>query len=187
MDNQLILHTENSTKNTNDLQLSKIILKDDYVKEWNIYLNDFVCLTRNGELIRNTLYRIGGINSFDLKKDKYFMLLKYVEAYYSKDILKMSKSSKAKHLESRWCILDSDGNEKVEFKSFQSAYLIKNSCIYTYDNNYYNIETKELYCNAYKSIQTENYLLLDNAYDKDELKRGVMKINKKTGEFEIIN
>ena len=62
------------------LQLSSIQVNQGYLNEWNNNSNDFVCLTKNGELLRPTLYRIGGLNNPQLGKDKYFMLIKYVEA-----------------------------------------------------------------------------------------------------------
>lgn len=77
---------------TNELQLALIKPNEEYHKKWNIHLDDFVCLSKNGELLRNTLYRVGGLNNPDLAKDNYFMLLKYSEAYFSKEILKMSGS-----------------------------------------------------------------------------------------------
>lgn len=168
------------------LQLSKVIINKEYCKEWNIRMQDYVCLTLNGKLLRPTLYRIGGLNSPNLKTDKYFMLLKYVEAYYSKDILKMSKSNDPKHLEGRWCIIDENGIEKKEFKNnLHYPYLVKNSCIYSIENNYYNIETGEHYCQAFTSMQSDKYLFLENKYDKNKAKRGVMKIDKKTGSWKL--
>jgi hypothetical protein len=115
------------------------------------------------------------------------MLIKHVEAFYSKDIMKMSKSKDAKHLESKWCILDREGSELVEFEQFQNPHLIKNSCIYLIDNHYYNIETGEHYCQAYTSMQSTKYLFLDNKFDKDKSKRGVIKINKKDGSWELFS
>lgn len=171
------------------LQFGKISINEDYRKKWNIHhLDDFVCLTRNGELLRPTLYRIGGLNNPKLNKDEYFMLLKHVEAFYSKDIMKMSKgkgNSDPKHLESRWCILDKNGNEKVEFKAFDSVYLLQDSCIYSVKGNHYNIETGEHYGSGSTSMSSKDFLFLDNSYDKDESKRGVMKINKKNGTWEL--
>lgn len=169
------------------LQLSQISVKEEYRKKWNIHLNDFVCLTKNGELLRPTLYRIGGLNNPNLKTDNYFMLIKHVEAFYPKDIMKISESTDNKHLESRWCILDKDGNEKVEFKAFESAYLVKDSCIYSVKSNYYNIETGEHYCYASTSIKSNEFLFLENRFDKDESKHGVMKINKKDGTWELFS
>lgn len=172
---------------SNLLQFSKITINEDYCKKWNIHLNDFICLTRNGKLVRNTLYRIGGLNTPKLNEDDYFMLIKHVEALYPKDIMKMSKSKDAKHLEGRWCILDKNGNEKIEFKQFEIPYLLNDSCIYSVNENYYNIETGEHYCSATTSIQSNDYLFLDNRFDKDKSKCGVIKINKKNGSWELFS
>ncbi len=176
---------ERKQKATGVLQLSSINPSVDYRKEWNVDMKDFVCLTRDGELVSDSLYRVGGLNAPDLLKDEYFMLIKYVEAFYPEHILRMAKSTDPKHLEGRWCIIDKHGVEKVEFEQFKSPYLINDSCIYSIDHNYYNIETGEFYGNAYTSISSDEFIFLDNQFDKDKSKRGVMKINKKTGKFEI--
>lgn len=184
----------NSLKNNMRLQLSKIEVNPEYAKKWNTRnLTDFVCLTNNGELLRPTLYRVGGLNSPKVGTDRYFMLLKYVEAFYSKEILKSTskafkrKETDPRHLESRWCILDRYGNEKVEFNQFSHPYLVKNSCIYSIDKNYYNIETGFLYCYASGSLESQDFLFLENNFDNDESKRGVLKINKKDGTFELFS
>lgn len=181
--NHLNFHKQN-IGNDQYLQLSPITVNEDYRRKWNIHENDFVCLTRNGELVNNSLYRVGGLNTPNLKKD-YFMLLKQVEALYSMDIMKMSKSKDPRHLESRWCIIDKNGIEKVECSRFKTPYLIGNSCIYSTDGNYYNIETDEFYCHCHHSIASSEFLFLENSYDKDESRRGVMKINKKDGTWEL--
>lgn len=166
------------------LQFGKISINEEYRKKWNVHhLDDFVCLTRNSELLRPTLYRIGGLNNPKLNKDEYFMLLKHVEAFYSDEITKVKKDKP--HLESLWCILDKNGNEKVEFRTFESAYLLKDSCIYSVGSHYYNIETGEHYGSGSTSMSSKDFLFLDNSYDKDPLKRGVMKINKKNGTWEL--
>ncbi len=188
MNQQMDLQIKQHQPNTGNglLQFSKIAVSEEYSKEWNIHENDFIGLTRNGELLRNVLYRIGGLNTPKLNEDEYFCLIKHVEAFYSKDIMKISKSNNPKHLQGVWCILDKNGNEKVEFPPFKSPYLVKDSCIYSLDNNYYNIETGEKYgCYTYSSVQSKEFLFLDNSYDKDNSKRGVMKINKKDGTFEL--
>ena len=168
------------------LQLATIQVNEDYCKEWNERITDFVVLTKNGELVNNSLYRIGGLNNPKVGVDKYFMLLKYVEVYYSKEILAMSKSNKPKHLEGRWCILDINGNEKIEFdRSLDYPYLVKDSCIYSIKSNYYNIETGEHYGYSSYSFQSKDFLFLDNKFEKDKSKCGVMKIDKKTGTWEL--
>lgn len=169
------------------LQLSPIKVDSEYCKKWNVHMEDFVVLTRNGERINNNLYRVGGLNNPNPEKDNYFMLIKYVEAFYSKEILRMSKTIDPKHLEGRWCIIDKNGVEKVECKQFQSLYLVKNSCIYSIDSNYYNIETGEHYCHANTTMQSTDYLFLDKSFDSDKSKRGVLKICKKSGTYELFS
>jgi hypothetical protein len=113
------------------------------------------------------------------------MLLKYVEAYYPANIMQMSKSTDPKHLEGRWVIIDENGVEKVVFESFKHGWLVADSVIYSLDQKYYNIETGEFYCQSFTSMSSDEYLFLNNEFDKDESKRGVMKINKKDGTFEL--
>ncbi len=165
------------------LQLSPLKLHDDYCKKWNVTgsLQDFLCLTRNGQMIRDTIYRKGMMGG-DITQD-YFLLLKYVEAFYD-DTITTDKLRKP-HLESRWCILDKNGIERKEFKAFDSPYLVSKSLIYSIDSKYFNIETGELYCYASTSMTSMEYLFLLNQFDKDESKRGVMKINKKDGSYEL--
>lgn len=169
--------------NNMGLQLSPITVNEEYCKKWNERLTDFVCLTKNGELISNSLYRVGGLNTPHLGKDDYFMLLKYVEDFYSDDITKVKKDKP--HLDGRWCIIDKNGIEKKVFESFKSPYLTKDSCIYSINSDYYNIETGECYGYSSTSMVSEEFLFLDNRYNKDKTKRGVMKINKKDGSWEL--
>lgn len=180
----LILQSEEI--NDNKVKLSPIRVNEEYLREWNESSRDFVMLTVNGNLISNSLYRLGGMGS---KPDgeNYFMLLKYVEAYYDKKWLKEIKSnSDPKHLEYKWCILDKNGIEKIVCDKFKSPSLIKNSCIYSLQSNFYNIETNEFYCSSYNSIESSEYLFLDNAYDDDKSRRGVWQINKKDGTYTIL-
>ena len=167
------------------LQLVGIKIYENYRSKWNIRMNDFCCLFLNRVLVRPTLYRVGGLSFGNFLEKDYFMLLKYTEAFYSKEIMAGSKDKKPKHLKGQWCILDKHGVEKKTFPEFSNPYLVKNSCIYSVNRNYYNIETDEFYCHSSLSMESKDYLFLDNEYGKDETKRGVMKINKKTGDFEL--
>lgn len=164
---------------------AKIQIDKNYSDKWNNSSNDFIVLVKDDKILRNTLYRFGGLSyPEDIKKD-YFMLLKYIEESYPDNITKDKK--KKLHLAGHWCILDKYGNEKIVFEEFKHPYLTKNSCIYSCNNEYYNIETNECYGSSYSSIESSEFLFLDNKYDKDEKKRGVMKINKKDGTFEIFS
>lgn len=186
-------HLHKADVGSSALQLSPIRVNQDYLNEWNNNSNDFVCLTKNGELISKSLYRVGGFGG-DIKQD-YFMLLKYVEAIYDYDFIKKCYPNKSrkelelqrKHLEGRWCIIDKNGIEKKEFDKFKTPYIKKGSCLYSIENNYYNIETGEFYCNSSKSMESSEFIFLENSYDKDLSKRGVMKINKKDGSWSLFS
>lgn len=178
--------------NKHGLQITPITLDENYAKEWNVSSKDFVCITKNGELLNPTLYRIGmGTNK--IKDKKYFILLKYVESIYDFKSIKRvypNKTNKElelkrKHLESRWCILDEFGVEKMEFTQLENPHLIEDSCIYSIGSKYYNVETKELYCESFRSMTSKQYLFLDNRYDTDKDKIGILKIDKITGKVEL--
>ena len=167
----------------NLLSFSKITVNPDYCKAWNIRSTDFILLTRNGEVVRDTLYRIGGLNHPELNKDKYFMLLKHEEAFYPDNITKIVKDKP--YLASMWCILDIYGNEKIVFKPFQHPYLKKDSCLYTVDGKYYNIETGECYGSSSHAITSKEFMFLNNEFEKDKSKRGVLKVNLIDGSTEL--
>lgn len=176
------------------LALNPIIVDAAYAQKWNADAKDFMLLTKGGEVLRNTLYRIGGMN-FNLKvdSDTYFLLLKYSEDIYDSDFIKRCYPNKStqdqqaarKHLKYQWVIIDFNGIEKVEFPQFASPYLVKDSCVYSLDRKYYNIETKELYCYSSESFASKDFLFINNRFDDDKSKRGVLKINKKAGTFEL--
>lgn len=187
---------ESSIHLNNQLQLSKINLNEDYRKKFNVHEIDFVCLTRNGELVNNSLYRVGGLSrNVKINECNYFMLLKYEEDMYEYDFIKKCYpnlknkeiESRRPYLKSKYCILDKNGVEKVVFEdTFFHPHLFKNSCIYSYNRNFYNIETGELYCNSNNYIESTDYLFIKNTYDEtDKSKEGVMKINKKDGKFVV--
>ena len=186
-------HLHKADGDNSALQLSPIQVNEKYCKEWNERMADFVVLTKNGKLISNSLYRVGGFSG-DIKQD-YFMLIKYVEAIYDFDFIKRCHPNKnnkelelqRKHLEGRWCIFNKNGIEKKEFDQFKNPYIKNGSCIYSINNDYYNIETGKFYCNSYKCTESSEYLFLENRYDKDLLKKGVIKINKKNGSWSVFS
>lgn len=184
VDTQLI---KTSSTGDNLLQLCKIEVREDYRKKWNIHENDFLLLVKNGEVVRDTLYRKGGMSNFTLNKDKYFMLLKNVEAHYSEEILKMCGTKDSKHLKSVWCILNQNGDELIDFEnSLNYPYLVKDTPIYSINSSYFNAETGECYC-KYSShrLETDEFLFLDTTYDEDKSKRGVLKVSKIDGTSEL--
>lgn len=181
MINDLIYREKSNNKISDSLELVPVKLDEAYAKKWKANMT-YHHLYHNGKQLRDTLYGVGGLGA--KLSGKYFLLLKYSEAFYSENITKHTGSD-PRHLEGCWCILDEDGNEKVNFEYYANPYLISNSCIYTIDHRYFNIESGEKYCQAYDRMETSEFLFLNNAYDDDVKKRGVMKINKLDGSFEL--
>ncbi len=155
-------------------------ITEQYRKKWNERLNDFIYIYKDGVKLNDTLYRKGGMGGEF--KDGYMLLLKHIEAYYEDSITK--DKNRKRHLSDAWCILDTNGIEKVNFKKFESPYL-SGGQIYSLDQKYYNIETGEFYCKAYTSITSSQFIFLDNQFDSDKSRRGVMKINKQDGTWEL--
>jgi len=172
----------------NGLQLCPISINTSYANKWNVTMNDFVKIVKDGRILRDTLYRVGGMNKPKVGIDNYFMLLKYTEAFYPKSITDITRIKDNKYLQGNWCILDKFGNEKIVIDHSLSKFpsIIKNSCIYSIGNDYRNIETNEIYCSSYDMMESTDYLFLDNKYDSDEERCGIFKISKSDGRFEII-
>lgn len=174
------------------IQVIPTKVNDEYKAKWNVNSNDFVVITKNGERINDSIYRIGGFG-FNPKED-YFILLKQVEEEYTSQFLRKvypnesmkQIESRRKHLENRSCIIDKNGIEKKTFGNFESPYIVKNSCLYTMKDWYYNIETGEEYCQSFKSVESSDFIFLQNNYDKDKSRRGVIQVNKKDGKFVIL-
>ena len=160
-----------------------VTLDEEFRKKWNERsLDDFYYMYINDKKVSNILYRMGGMFNVNYN-EKYIIILQHTKAFYDDSIT--TKIENKPHLESHWCIIDKQkGHIKKIFKQFDSPYLI-GGVVYSINNEYYNIETGKLYCRAYNSFKTENYILLDK-YNDSENQKGVMKINKNTGEFEMI-
>lgn len=170
------------SENTYPLELTPLTLNDEYRKKWNVYNNDFFQLTRNDIPINNSIYRIG-IFGGNKNNNEYFMLLKNVQSFY--DDLITSDKSRQPHLESRRVILNREGIEKIEFERIMNPYLI-GGLIYSSENKYYNIETGEFYGESSSfTVTSDDYVFLEDKYNKDKTKRGVLKINKNDGSKEL--
>lgn len=163
---------------TEGLRLCSVTISPEYAKKWNALEKDFVVLVKNGVLLRNTLYRLGGIGKRPDNKS-YFLLLKYKEATHSSEDMEKYKFTHRNYLQGSWCILDKDGNEKVNMSDFKSPCIY--GCLYVESNNCYKIETNERICSAHNSMESEKYLFVDNNYDSDKSKRGVLQVNKEDG------
>jgi len=166
------------------LELRHAELNEKYRKDWNVgvHEDDYCYLFVGGKQQSYVLYRMGGLcNKKDLEKP-YFLILKYYEELY-KDSITKDKAGK-KHLAGHWVIIDQEGEEKCLFDQFTNVYL-QGGLLYVINNKYYNIETGECYGTGYTSIDSDEFLFIDNAYDKDKSKRGILKISKIDGSTEV--
>jgi hypothetical protein len=102
-------------------------------------------------------------------------------------ILKHIENKKTKHLDSEWCIIDENGNEKVVFeRSLDSAYLIDETQMFIYKGCVWNIETNQIVSKYNGSImKSDDFIFFANEYDNNKSKRGVWKICKKTCAVEL--
>lgn len=162
------------------IELRPVKIPENYRKKWNISGDDYCHLYINGVKTSNTYWRKGGLRA--QLDEPYFMILKYVEEYFS-DKITTDKKLKP-HLAGHWCIMDNNCEQKVVFDTHKHGYL-QGGIIYSLENKYYNIETGECYGESYNSISTDKYLFINNEYDKDKTKRGVLKIDKDDGSTEL--
>jgi hypothetical protein len=176
------MELQKTSKITGQMDFCSLVLDKEYVDKWNIHLSDFLVLTHDGEIVRNTLYRKGGYGDFDIKKDRYIMILKHVEAYYPDEITKIKKDKP--HLEGLWCVMDNQGNEKfIQESSLYTPSLIRHSCLYCYKNKYYHIETGYCYGESRKTIESAKCIFIE-VYNIDTHNYSVLKIYKEDGTYE---
>lgn len=172
-------------KTKKGVSFSPFELTDDkFIDKYDVRYTDFIVLSNENGLIRDTLYRKGGIFIGDETQD-YFLILKYSPSKKNKDFIKKYKIKNPYCLESSWVIIDADGNEIIEFKdSLDYAYLIKNSCLYKYKNNIYSLldpKTPLLEDNFYnQSIESAKFVFIN-------IKNKVVKISKENGDIEYFD
>ena len=164
----------------NKIELVPITLDVDYAKKFHERSTDFVHIYKNGEKVSDTLYRTGAFGG--KVGDKYFLMIKHIEESYDDSIT--DDVDRKLHLAGHWCIIDNDGLERVVFDTYKIPYIV-GEVIYAVDNNYYNIDTLEFIANCHKSLSSGTYLFLDLSYEKDKSERGILKINKIDGTYEL--
>jgi len=162
------------------ISLVPVEINADYAKKWNDHNTDFVHVYKNGKKVSEQLYRIGGFGG--LKDESYLAIIKYVEQYYDDTIT--TKKNMKRHLAAHWCIINKDGEEIVVMDEFKYPYLL-GGLLYTVDNCYYNIETGEFIGKSYTHMNSNEFIFIDNAYDECKSRRGVICINKNTGNYII--
>ena len=177
----------NQTKLINGLVFQLVTLDKDYKKKWNVInsADDFGIIMRNGNIVNDKLFRIGGLTTL-IEGEQYISLLLQKESFYSKKIMDMAKSSgTANHLDSQTTFLNNNGEIVITFDKSLTYPRIVGGCIYSMDNSYYNIKTKEFICRGYDSMKTKDFLFVNNRYDNDVARRGVFQINIHNGTYVI--
>lgn len=173
-----------SKPNSEGLQLSKITLDEKFAKEYNERSNDFFVLTMNGVLIRETLYRIGGINYPKVGVDNYFKLLKHTPSLYTKrypdrsDFKKYKNTSKDKHLHSEWVVLDKYGNElytQPNMLGYISLVSPKYPLI-TESGSVKNILNGEVYGDSKDMLKSDDFLFINKSDFRNRDLDGVVKL-----------
>jgi len=167
------------------IEFHLVNLSESYRIKWNISptLDDFGVLMLDGEVINDNLYRIGGLSVFD-RDDTYMALLLQVEAHYSKDIMKMSKSNgTSNHLDNQTAFINRNGEIKVVFDNTLNYPYLEGGCIYSLNRKYYNIETNELICSGSGTVKSRDFLFIESRYHLDKTKRGVYQININNGTY----
>lgn len=169
----------------NGIQFSPIELDEDFREKYNVSSSDFFCLTKDYEAIRNTLYRKGGMFS-GTKNDNYFFILKYTIAKYTDEEIKEYKiKDRVDYLKSTWIIIDSFGNELVEFENkINYPNLIKDSVLYKYDNKIFSLLDNSLVCECGYSPK---YINTDFKYITETKEGKCYIIDKKTAEVSVVD
>ncbi len=153
-----------------NIEFRKAVFTEEYMNKWGISHNDYFQIYSFGELLRPTLYRKGGFNGKWI--DGYMQLFKCVESNG--------------YLSNSTCIIDTNGKEMYSSNSILDSVYLRPGGIYVYASKYFNIRNNKLYCRSYTCMTTKNYTFLDNKYDEDETRRGVMKISHDDGSYGII-
>ena len=179
------------------ITLKPAILSEKYIAKFQIHDRNIVQVYKDDVLVSDSLYRVGGLFSCN---EKYFTLLKQVEAQYSKEIMGYALEHEKKHnmklnrnpnyLASCCCILDAEGKEKLTSKSHTYCYLLGGIIAAVQDiggsSKIINIETGELISKSARYFSSAEYIFLDNNHDfEDKTRRGIIQLNKETGEYVI--
>ena len=53
-------------------------------------------------------------------------------------------------------------------------------------NHFINVETGEIFPSSSSAIKSENYIFIEDQFNNDKSKRGVIKLHKFTGKWELI-
>lgn len=160
-----------------NIEFRAAVFTEEYKNEWGIYHNDYFQIYVLGDLLSPTLYRKGGFGGKWV--DGYMQLLKCTES-------RSKNGQNNGYLSNHNCIIDVNGKEKYYSGSVLESVYLRPGGIYVHSSKYFNVRNNLLYCESYTYMVTKDYTFLDNKYDKDESRRGVMKISHLDGSYEII-
>jgi hypothetical protein len=127
-------------------------------------------LVKDGVQISDNYYRLGGLDSgFNGKPYASIILYKKVNA-----------EAVGTHV-----IIDANGKVVLEGKGLNYPYYFA-GVIGQMDRVYYNLLTGKAIVKGSTAVESESYYFVENKYN-DEYPKGVYKITKATGEYEIFN
>jgi hypothetical protein len=177
------------TPYNDDIEFSPIVLTDEYAKKWNERSSDFFKIYKDGVPVSEKIYRQGGLfNKNDLNQP-YFQIIRYSEALHDRKTFPKHTTEQLRHLKPTWVIIDSKTGEEVyEFaNSLDNGRIFKNSILCSYKNSIFNIKSGEKLVEnlSVSSLESSEFLFVDNSFDTDKSKRGVYKIHKMTAEIEV--
>lgn len=166
------------------IELVQTSVSDEYKQKFNVHIDDFITIYKDGKQVSSQLYRIGGLD-VDLSKP-YFVLLKQVESRYPNNITTNKK--KQKYLANCDCLIDQDGIEIITTEQYKSLYYWK-GLIYSINDEYYNAKTGISYGYCRNVHFTDNFVFMYNPHKINPYVniKGMLKIDVHTGKIETFN
>ena len=130
-------------------------------------------LYKDGVKISNTYFRLGGFDT-GFNNKLYASLIHYPN-------YPIDKECWGNH-----CIIDSNGKIVLEAEKFDSSLYYLDGVIAKKRDIYINLLTGEPIVKSYStSLKSKEFIFVECNDYEDKFKKGIYKINKNTGEFEI--
>jgi hypothetical protein len=159
--------TDKRDNETYDLGHGLSLVLDKSIKDNKLR---YCRLVKDGVQISDNYYRLGGLDSgFNSKPYASIILYKKVNA-----------EAVGIHV-----IIDANGKVVLEGKGLNYPYYFA-GVIGQMDRVYYNLLTGKPIVKGSTAVESESYYFVENKYN-DEYPKGVYKITKATGEYEIFN
>lgn len=136
--------------------------------------------------VSDNIYRVGGFGG--KFEDGYCTLINYVPDVYSKSVMSQVFTKENRHLSSRWCIINEEGEVKVQSEnSFNNMYHLGGVLVSMEKRGIVNIETNEVIIDDRgSSLSSKNYYFTEVIHSiSKKHESGIYKIEKATGEYEF--